>query len=149
MYSPGYGGCYLNRNRNSRSVLGIDYAIARARAAHMNRIKDSRRIFYREEKEEEEAERGWKGKEGERKKEVIASSLISSMYESKSNLGRRTWRMTHCRLDDHETAETNRKPDETAASYGLQVGRRDREINTIGNFHDRERRVSVNCSCVK
>lgn len=93
MYSPGYGGCYLNRNRNSRSVLGIDYTIARARAAHMNRIKDNRRIFYRKEKEEE-AEKGWKGKEGERKEEVIASSLISSMHENKSNLCIRTWRMT-------------------------------------------------------
>lgn len=106
VYSSGYGGCYLNRNRNSRSVLGIDYTIAYARAAHMNRIKDSRRIFYRKEKEEE-AEKGWKGKEGERKEEVIASSLISSMYENKSNLCIRMWRMTHCRLDDRETAETN------------------------------------------
>lgn len=78
MYSPGCGGCYLNRNRNSRFVLGIDYTIARARAAHMNQIKDSRRIFYRKEKEEKEGE----GKGGE----VIASSLISSTYENKSSL---------------------------------------------------------------
>jgi len=28
VYSPGCGGCYLNRNRNSRFVLGIGYAIA-------------------------------------------------------------------------------------------------------------------------
>lgn len=135
VYSPGCGGCYLNRNRNSRSVLGIDYTIARARAAHMNQIKDSRRIFYREEKEEEEeTKKGWEGKKGKRKEEVIASSLISSMYENKSNLCIRTWGMTHCRLDGREKPQKrveNRTRLQTAASYGLRKVAR-RAIATIG-----------------
>lgn len=59
VYSPGCGGCYLNRNRNSRSVLGIGYAIAGVRAAHMNQIRDGRRVSYRADREgREEKERG-------------------------------------------------------------------------------------------
>lgn len=47
----------MNRNRNSRSVLGIDYTIAHVRAAHMNRMRDDQRLSYREERREEERER--------------------------------------------------------------------------------------------
>lgn len=66
VYASGYGGYYLNRNRNSWSVLGIGYAIARARPVHINQIRDGRRVFYR------------RGGEGEEEKEGGCSSLISS-----------------------------------------------------------------------
>lgn len=73
--SPGCGGYYLNRNRNSRSVLGIDYTIAHVRAVHMNRIRDDRRVSYNEEE-----------RNREEKRRVRGSSLISSMHENKSRL---------------------------------------------------------------
>lgn len=39
VYSPGCGEYHLNRNRNSRSVLGIDYTIAYVRVVHINQIR--------------------------------------------------------------------------------------------------------------
>lgn len=85
--SPGCGG-YLNRNRNSRSVLGIiDYTIARVRPAHMNQIKkESQRISYRRGEEEEEAEEAGEKEKARRKVEIIDTSLISSACKNKSRL---------------------------------------------------------------
>lgn len=120
VYSPGCGGYYLNRNRNSRSVLGIDYTIARAQAAHMNQIKDRPEDFLpqRGGGEGEGGGGGERRKRGRERKRL--SSLISSTYENKSNLciymcsahvrGECIARMTYCRLDDRETAGTNWKP---------------------------------------
>lgn len=65
VYSPGCGGCYLNRNRNSRSVLGIDYTIARAQAAHMNQIKDRPEDFL---PQRGGGEKGGRGREREEEK---------------------------------------------------------------------------------
>lgn len=88
VYSPGCGGCYLNRNRNSRSVLGIGYAIARVRAAHMNQISDGQRLSYH-------------GGEGGEAKEKEACRFVIDFFdvrENKSSLCTRTREM--CIADD-------------------------------------------------
>lgn len=129
MYSPGCGGCYLNRNRNSRSVLGIGYAIAGVRVAHMNQIRAA----------------GFPIAPGKRRKReaVGCSSLISSKC-AKINLAwcTRTEEANASANDgrNRETAGTKRKPRDEIAVLTIHESR----IMTIGIA-----KLTTDCSLVR